>query len=411
MVRRDCSTMESGGKADLGQVQWRLEDDRDDEPPPPPGKRRLVYAELDNGCHLQIDDGRDVSWTVDLAKRRRNIDACERFWGILRNDAGQFVPKPRFCNDRACPRCTRRRIGLFAHHWVPVLEAAVADGAALYLLTFTQLVHKRPGALVLPHEQRLWKGDAPPGEFRYAVGGESLKASYDRWRGSWAAVRKDRATKGRWRHCLPAYVYGIEWTLRGKHARGRQVPRWHCHGHVLVVVPRGGWPGVEQEIWRQLRKDWLDASPGSLAISQDCRRVVPRDDQTVAGMLLETVKYPNKVGAQTVAATVEAYASQRGLRPHHVGGAWHSNSELSEQEPWRSWRAAAPPIPSWPRLLYRPHRDAVWVPYCGQVREGDAEWSVGRDFWRGDARPYWEALTNAQAESEIWDRALSDDEA
>jgi hypothetical protein len=394
---------------------------------PAPGRRQLIGAELEGGALLAVPDAREVSWPVDLAKRAVAISRCETGW-VLLWDGGQFRPSPMLCGDRVCPRCMRARVGRIAHYRVPVLQAAHEDKAAIYMITTTQPTKPGAGALVLPHERRRYIGESPVGEVRAAVGGESLGAAYGRWRDHFQSVRKDRSTKHRWKSALGGYVYGIEATLRAKKARGPQVPRWHVHGHILAVVP-GGWRNFDAT-WRQLRRDWLDEVPGAKAIAQDCRRVAPRGDETMADALLEVMKYPIKVTDLTVAAMIEAYGALRGTKPHHIGGSWHGNAltqvgldskgkpikvPTRELEPWRSWLAAAPEPPSWPRLQYRPSGDRPWEVYCGQAREGMAQWSIdeksGPRIWECDARVYWRQLSEARASHEIFDRALVDEDA
>jgi hypothetical protein len=408
LVRRECGTWESGGRHSLGEV---VTDVDDTEEWTPGGKRRLRYAELRGGAMLEIEDGREVSWPVDLAARRRSISRCGEGWHLLVDETGQLRPTPYRCKDRACPCCSHTKVGRLAHHWVPVLEAAVSDEAEVRLLTFTQLVRQEPGALVLPHERDRYQGDSPPGEVRRAVGGESMRASYLRWRDTFESVREDRATKERWRWALGGYLYGIEWTLRSKKERGSVVPRWHCHGHVLVVTPKGRWKD-ERALWNQLRRDWCKASPGSRAGSQDCRRVLPRGEQTWSGALLETLKYPVKTATMTVAAMVEAYASLRGLRPHHVGGAFHHNSKAAQEGSYRRWLDASPPTPQWPRLQVRGRPDGVWEDYSGQYRGEDVlEWSADARAWRAPAEGYYQVLQQARVSYEVHDRALLDADA
>jgi hypothetical protein len=401
VIRRDEEAEDFVRPLDLGDDPVR------------PGRRRLLGAELQNGSILAVEDGREVSWPVDLAKQREALARCESGWCLLWTGE-TYKPSPMLCGNRACPRCMRARVGRIAHRVVPILEAAVADKAAVYFLTLTQPVDQAEGALVLPHEQRRYIGDAPPGEVRTAVGGESLAGSYARWRDHFRSVRQDRATKVRWRRGLGGYVYGVEWTLRRKSDRGPVVPRWHCHGHVLAVVPRGGWRDFHAT-WNDLKLDWcLEA--GAHPNAQDCKRVTPRDDQTWSSALLECCKYPLKVADMTVAAMVEGYASLRGTRPHHIGGAFHGQSEASAQEPWKSWLAAAPEPPSWPRLLVQRFPGCPFQVYTGQVREGICRWARDgstelADSWEADARIYWAALQEARASAEVFDRALVDEDA
>lgn len=400
LVRRDCRDILSGGSKDLGFIV--------DESPSisPAGKRRLVGAELDGGAIVAIDDGRDVSWGVDWARRRQAIDSCGRSWVVLVDEQGQPRPAQRRCGDRLCPCCVQIRIGRLAHRLVPVLAAAVAGGAAAYLITLTQRVIEAEGALVLPSERHKYRGEAPVGEPLRAVGGESLASSYARWRASFESVREDRATRHRWRECLGGYIYGVEWTLRRKGARGAVMPRWHCHGHILAISERP-WHR-ERDTWRQLRSDWLAVSEHSRADAQDCRRIEAREGQTIADALFEVVKYPIKTADLTAAAMVEVFASLRGTRPHHMGGALHSASKLSQKDPWKTWLGAAQPVPSWPRLQFRLTRDSAWEEYSGQIWEGDAWWSAGARSWRAGAYPYWRALSEARASADACDQALSE---
>lgn len=406
VVDGDIGIQRRNGKADVTKVR----DFEEDEPRPAPGRRRLFGAELVDGALLAVEDGREVSWPVDLARQREAIARCETGWTLLW-DGTIFRPTPMLCGQRACPRCLRARVGRMTHQWVPVFEAAHEDGAAVYQGTFTQQQIRAPGALVLPDERGRYIGDSPAGEPLPAVGGESLASSYSRWRETFHSVRKDRPTKERWKSALGGYCYGVEWTLRAKRDRGAVVPRWHCHGHVLMVVPRGGWRDF-RAMSRQLKRDWCERSPGARVGAQDIRRVEPRDGQGVADAMLETLKYPMKVGDLTVAAVIEAYASLRGTRPHHFGGAFHGNSSDHARDPWCRWLEAMPEIPSWPRLHVRCRDDAPWEPFVGQIREGEARWHVeGEGAWSGDARPYWRALSEARASAEVYDRALDEADA
>lgn len=401
VIRRDSEGEDFVRPLDLGDDPVR------------PGRRRLLAAELQNGSILAVADGREVSWPVDLAKQSAALARCESGWCLLWTGT-EYKPSPMLCGNRACPRCMRARVGRIAHRTVPILEAAVADGAAVYFITLTQETRPREGALVLPHERRKYIGDSPAGEVRPAVGGESLAGSYSRWRDHFRSVREDRGTKVRWRRGLGGYIYGVEWTLRRKGERRAVIPRWHCHGHVLAVVPRGGWRDF-RATWNDLKLDWClqaEAHPNA----QTCYRVQPRADQDWSNALLECCKYPLKVADMTVAAMVEGYASLRGTRPHHIGGAFHRQSKASTEEPWKSWLAAAPEPPSWPRLLVQVCEGALFTVYTGQVRQGLCRWARDgsidlADSWVADASVYWAALQDARSSAEVFDRAVQDEDA
>ena len=360
------------------------------------GYRRTVGAALSDGSLVAVEDGRAVTWPVDLVREAERLNQCEH-GGVLLWDRAtrQWRPSPMLCGARGCPRCARARIGRWVWRWMPFFTAAATDRAMLAQITLTQPASISPGALVLPHERTRFRGGSTPGEWGTAVGGESLTGSYLRFRDHWTSVREDRATKVRWRRSLAGCCYGIEWTQRPdmRKARGPQVPRWHCHAHLLVVVPRTRrWPDV-RATWAELRRDWCSAA-GASPRAQDFQRL-GSGDQTVEDAVLEVMKYPFKVGDLSVAGCVEAYASLRGVRPHHVAGALHATSRASTEEPWRSWLAERRDPPSWPRLLVRATGGHPWEVYKGQIRSGECEWSTGDvelGVWRADAAGYYALL-------------------
>lgn len=383
------------------------------------GRARMLGAELDDGSFLAFSDARAVPWRVDIVHERNRLKRCEQGKVLLFDASSKgnpWKPAAMRCTCRLCPRCARARVGRLAHRWVPPLEAAAADGAAVYHLTLTQPTDEADGALVLPSERRRYKGDSGPGVVASAVGGESAAGAYARLRGAFTSVRDDRSTRALWRSALGGYLYGTEFTLRSKAARGAVRPRWHCHMHLLVVVPKP-WADF-RFTWGELRRTWCEAA-GASPNAQHCERVRPREGQGIEDALLEVLKYPLKLAELTVAATIEVYASLRGLRPHHVGGSFHGASEASQGAPWAGWLAARTEPPHWPRLLVRLDRAHPWAPYTGQVREGEAEWTLGSNpwaqasgqvpgVWTADAGLYWAELGRDEDAS---DHDLVDEDA
>lgn len=381
-------------------------------PKSPIVKQTLVGAELYGGYLLGIEDGRAVPWSVDLGAAVERLAKCEAGW-VLLWDGAEFRASPTVCGGRWCPRCVRNRVGRIAHRWVPVLRAAALAGAGVYHITLTQPVGYAPPAgmdkapaLVLPDERGRYIGDAIRGRLQRAVPGESIAGSYLRFRNHWRSVRQDRSTRDLWRYALGGYLYGIEWTLRPKNARGACVPRWHCHAHVLAVVP-GGW---RRGTWGKLRDSWC-AEAGASPDAQRCDPVKGSDEQDLGDALLEVCKYPIKLAELTVAAQVEAFASLRGTRPHHVGGALHQASRTTGEggeristtvaEPWRTWLAEAQAPPSWPRLQVFDPWTASWQLYTGQVHAGVRTWRLGegQDPWEADAGRYWELMKSGLLDS------------
>lgn len=369
----------------------------DPEGPEIDGRRRTVGATLSDGSLVAVEDGRSVSWPIDLVREQERIARCES-GGVLLWDGERWRPTPMLCGARGCPRCARSRIGRWVWRWMPFFEAAAEDRAFLAQITLTQPTRIARGAVVLPHERHRFVGAPSPGEFGPACGGETLTGSYRRFRDTWESVREDRATKVRWRRALAGCCYGIEWTQRPdpRKARGPQIPRWHCHAHVLVIAPRSSSPWSDPRVtWPQLRRDWCAASDGASPQAQHFQRITGSADQPIATAVLETMKYPFKVGDLSVAGMVEAYASLRGVRPHHVAGALHATSRSSKEDPWARWLACRRDPPSWPRLLFRVHGGEPWSVYNGQHRTGELQWTHGGSaapIWVADAAHYWEIL-------------------
>jgi hypothetical protein len=368
-------------------------------------KQSLIGAELYGGYLLGIEDSRDVPWSVDLGAAAERMAKCEQGW-VLLWDGAEFKAAPMLCGGRWCPRCVRARVGRVAHRWVPVLLAAAQGGAHIYHLTLTQPVGYDPPpgfekmpALVLPEERKSFIGKAIRGKEQRAVPGESIAGSYKRFRDHWRSVRQDRSTRDLWRYALGGYLYGIEWTQRPKNADGPCVPRWHCHAHVLVVHPTGWRRGT----WGKLRDSWCEQA-GAHPDAQWCDRVEGSAEQDLASALLEVCKYPIKLLEVSLAGQIEAFASLRGTRPHHVGGALHATSSLAGAEPWRSWLAAAQPAPSWPRLQVFDPYTASWSPYTGQHHAGRRVWRLGDEGehgepWEAEAGPYWEVMKTGLLDS------------
>ena len=375
-------------------------------------REALVAAEIEGGYQLGVMDGRDVIWSVDLAKAAERLRKCEQGWTLLFN--GQtYTAAPMKCGQRCCPRCVRDKVGRLAQRWVPVLVAAAEAGAGIYHLTLTQPIRAPPDgappALVLPSERARWVGAAIPGEVLPAVSGESLTESYQRFRGHWRNIRQSRRTRARWKHALGGYMYGVEWTLRAKNVRGPQRPRWHCHAHVLAIVP-GGWRDF-RATWSQLRQDWCAEVPGASPWAQHCSKVTGSEEQDIADALLEVAKYPVKLTDLTLGAQIEAFASLRGVKPHFVGGPLHAASraldgdasvEARTAEPWRTWLAEAREPPSWPRLRWYNPRTG-WEDFTGQVREGRHRFAHNPDdgSWEADAATYWAVLRSGREEQGV----------
>lgn len=376
-------------------------------------RRRIIGAALNDGTSIFVDDGREVSWPCDLAKERDRLSRCESGGKLLWNGE-KWLPSPTFCRSRFCPRCARTRVGRFAFRWMPFFTSAIADGAGIYHLTWTQPTRPAAGAVVLPHERKRYVGTSGPGVHGGAVGGESLTGSYQRFRSQLRSAFTDGATRGRWRHAIPGYMYGIEWTLRNGKQRGPQIPRWHCHAHMLVVVP-GGWRNA-YATYSGLRADWCELADGDPK-AQHLQIIRGGDGQTVEQAVLEVMKYPFEPTELTCAGVVEAFASQRGTRPHHVGGALYATSRLHKEQPWARWLAQRRDPPSWPALMFRVERNHPWQVFHGQVREGPCWWGfAGVTFqtWEADAEGYWDVLRaglgsdEARAGAELADASVGE---
>lgn len=387
---------------------WHLDED------PDAGRRTLRGATLEGGGTVAVD-GREMGWPVDVGLEARRIAGCESSAILVETAPDQWKPVPMTCGSRLCPVDHRVRAGRASAGWRAVLEAAAADGALLIHMTLTQPLHALAGSAVLPHERGRWEGVTPTAdatEWLPAVAGESMLASYGRWRDHWRRSRNQGSRRDRWKASLGGYIYGIEWTLRSgrRGAPDRQEPRWHCHGHVLCTIPRG----PAQDEWRRsldghgsarrgyeprLVEDWCAASYRHAASSpraQDWREVDP-------AKVHEVLKYPVKLGEMTVAAIVEVYGALRGLRAHHIGGPWHSASQSRWAEPWATWLSHRPDVRA--RVLEIWRREGIeagWHLYTGQPEQGparlsirtgvDADGTPRRDVWDEPDMRRWSSI-------------------
>lgn len=314
--------------------------------PGDPDRTQLLGATVADGALVAIDGSRPMQWVWSLDKEIKRIATCESAV-VVGWDGVKFIPVALRCGTRICPVCFAARAGRAVHRWGPIIDLALQEGAPIWHVTLTQRADAAFGGAVLWDERERWAGPQPqPGEVLPAVGGEGALAAYERWRGTWRTIRTSRYGRTLWTHV--AALTGVEWTLRvtKRGAPRQQVPRWHCHGHILCIADPMRLPtwtpeavmrewtrtnGTEQPRWKfgtSKRGNPYIANGGQYA-----ERVVDRQG------LVETLKYPFKPGDVTAAGLLDAWAALRGSRTHQICGPLHGQSRASKTTPWAGWLA------------------------------------------------------------------------
>lgn len=337
--------------------------------------------------HLESASAHREEWPWDLDAERRRIASCESavcvaWTGGSGPDA--WRPVVLRCGSRLCPVCWRARAGRAVSRWGPVIEAAIADGAAAWHLTLTQRPMVAEGSAILPSEARRWSGSLVGSERTLpAVAGESAFSAYRRWLGTWRDLAQSRTLRGL--EC--GILRGCEWTLRssGPRAPRVQAPRWHAHGHVLIVVRDRGWtPAHLLETWAALSgADAGDTHHGVTRIrrgrsgreyggAQYVRRGGQYGERIAdRSAVVEVLKYPFKPSELTIAGALDAWGALRGARTHFPGRAFHASSTLASVDPWRSWLSAGRSEAGWSLLEW------AWPESVGTAAELAADDAAG----------------------------------
>lgn len=302
---------------------------------------------MKDGSLIAIDRARPSSWRWNIEAVISRIGGCESAV-VVGWDGVAYLPVALRCGVRICPVCFAARSGRAVHRWGPVVEQALSDGAEIWHVTLTQRTIEAFGGAVLAHERGRWAGPQPqPDRILPAVGGEGAADAYERWRGTWRTIRTSRFGRTLWKDV--AALTGVEWTLRkkGRGAPRQQIPRWHCHGHVLCIAdPKlSGWtPEAIMREWSRTNgttcRQWTygTSKRGNRTITsggQHAERVTDRQG------LVEVLKYPFKPGDLTAAGLLDAWAALRGSRTHQVCGPLHGQSRAARESPWSGWLAAA----------------------------------------------------------------------
>ena len=343
------------------------------------GRRRYLRGARSASDGWVSTESRGVQWKWDGHHECTRLAGCEARWGLLAHPERGFMAKPWPCGSRLCPVDWAAKAGMAAHRWSPVLQAALLDHAEVWHVVLTQRPVVSMGqSAVLESELRRWSGTvvsdltAPPSAPLAAVAGESCLDSYRRWYGVWRRLRTDRACRDLWDGT--GALRGTEWTLRKGRGPRVQDPRWHCHGHVLVVAA----PGSTFDA-RRLLTSW--ATIAGLR-RPDGRRYALRSVRPPAGRrgpayrmgglwaervhgpdaVLECLKYPWKPSAMTTYGTLDAWAALRGTRTHQVAGGLHAQSRIHHEGPWPEWLAERPDTGDWALLQEQRERSGPWFP-------------------------------------------------
>lgn len=309
----------------------------------------MLGAEVrSTGALVGTAGGREMreEWGWNLDKERARLGGCESAvvvaWSGAATgavDPSAFAPVALRCGSRLCPVCFAARAGRAMHRWGPVLDAALADGARVWHLTLTQRCEAVWGSAVLPREAGRWAGVVPTSAEVVvpAVAGESAGEAYARWRATWKALRNARWSEG---SAGLGFLVGIEWTLRSKRGGRVQLPRWHCHGHVLAVATNPSWtPETMMRQWARLSGVDGRATKGTTRYGAPFIRYGAQYASVVESRqaLVEVLKYPFKPGDVTAAAVLDAWSVLRGARTHAPAGGLHGSSTASKSEPWSRW--------------------------------------------------------------------------
>lgn len=343
------------------------------------GRRSRLYGAFARGGGIVTVDARPCQWDWSGAREEERLETCESAWALLHHAERGYVTRPQPCGSRLCPVCWAARAGHAAHTWAPVLEAALAEGYHVWHVVLTQRCEAVYGSALIPSERRRWIGKVPvAGQEVPAVAGESCLASYQRWYTSWRRLVHGRAGAELVGGC--GILRGTEWTLRPGRTPGPHTPRWHCHGHLLVIGPPS-WDGRAMITrWAALHGyyGWSGSTrgllPGRAPELVPRRRDRPGPRYRLGGLwaervhgsgaVLEVLKYAYKPTALTTYATLDAWAAVRGTRTHQVAGGLHGGSRLATDpgQPWGGWLAERPRSEGWGLLQEWSAEHGGWVP-------------------------------------------------
>lgn len=365
----------------------------------------VVNVAMKDGAPLAVC-GREFrgDWLANPEKTAANVGSCSSTWGVMRTASG-YVPHPYCCTSGLCPVCARNKAATQVRRWTEPVMALAKAGCTLVHLTLTQPQYegmndddvpvyltpweRERGMFLVRSELRPYPFNPSRMEQHFsAVPGEALLDNRDRLYRSWRTLRNGTRHRPQWRRSVFAAVHGIESTGRVyDHERGGFRLRWHSHLHAMVVL----YPGVDAAEWfADIAERWRGVTEAVMMTGQSasiepvkvtgettergaqCMRTLnTRDPEELRRSLVETLKYPVKLGQLTDAQLVEYLAACKGSKNHWATAAFHATDKRGKVA--RMYRDEVPPDEIDTAAMKLPIRDRALCETLGRALAKDEE--------------------------------------